>query len=180
MNVDKVHVNQLREGVRMEYPNYKAGEWVDNKKKWENPKDTFSVPTGMFKDQEGCNDKPVTISATILNRYGDACPKRKNVAYITSNDWDIDSKVVSTKVQANPDSVTFNYEEVANCLPDLKYMEDNPVRATLYHKKVGFARIVRRLQWHSDMVREGIEVRQCAWWDESFSTNGAWNPRVCK
>ena len=46
---------------------------------WENVGlDTYSVPTGMFKDQKGCNNKPVTVVATILNEYGKVIPKRRN------------------------------------------------------------------------------------------------------
>ncbi len=86
---------------------------------------------------------------------------------------------MSTKVSINPDTITFNHEEIAHCLPDKEYMKDNPVRATLYHKTPGWARIVRRLFWHTDMKREGIEVRQCAWWNEGFGYNGAWDPSRC-
>ena len=57
-------------------------EWQDNKKTWKDPKDTFSVPTGMFLTNEVCNDKPVTMSATILNGYGEVAPKRKNPTFI--------------------------------------------------------------------------------------------------
>lgn len=81
----------------------------------------------------------------------------------------------------NPDPVTFNTEEVINCRPNMDYMKDNPVRATLYHKEPGKARIVRRrgLLWHTNMVREGIEVRQCAVWNEEYSMTGAWDPAPC-
>ena len=57
-------------------------EWQDNKKTWKDPRDTFSVPTGMFLTNEVCNDKPVTMSATILNGYGEVAPKRKNPTFI--------------------------------------------------------------------------------------------------
>ena len=81
----------------------------------------------------------------------------------------------------NPDPVTFNTEEVINCRPNMDYMKDNPVRATLYHKEPGKARIVKRrgLLWHTNMVREGIEVRQCAIWNEEYSMTGAWDPAPC-
>lgn len=182
MNVDKMDAATLREGVRKTYPNYRAAEWVENKKKWENPNDTYSVPTGMFKDQEGCNDKPVTISATILNRYGAASPRRRNIALVRGAEWNIDSKVVSTKASCNPDTILYDHEEVAKCTPDLDYMKENPVRATLYHKKAGKARIVRRrnLLFHTDMKRSGIEVRQCVLWNEDFGYNGAWDPTECR
>ena len=54
--------------------------------------------TGMFKDDEDCNDKPVTISATIMNNYGNVTPPRKNPTFIRAKEWRIDSKVVSVKV----------------------------------------------------------------------------------
>ena len=52
----------------------------------------------MFKDDEDCNDKPVTISATIMNNYGNVTPPRKNPTFIRAKEWRIDSKVVSVKV----------------------------------------------------------------------------------
>ena len=182
MNVDKMGPETLREGIRLEYPHYDKDEWEENKVKWDDPKDNYSVPTGMFKDIEGCNDKPVTISATILNNYGKVTPPRKNPSFIRAKEWRIDSKIVSVKVSINPDPITFEKEEVETCEPDKDYMKENPVRATLYHKIPGKARIVRRrgLLWHTDMVREGIEVRQCAWWNEGYSVTGAWDPSPCK
>ena len=70
-------------------------------------------------------------------------------------------------------------------------MQFNPIRAILYHKTPGNARIIKRkrkLLWHSDMRRIGfhdgdgkemIEVRQCVWWNEKFGTNGAWDSKYC-
>ena len=92
---------------------------------------------------------------------------------------------------------TYDYKttvnEVERCLPNLNYMKYNPIRAMLYHKTTGNARIMKRnkrsLLWHSDMRRIGfqkadgtewIEVRQCVWWNEKFGTNGAWDPKYCK
>ena len=71
MNVDKMAPETLREGIRRTYPNYEGPEWLENKKTWKDPKDTFTVPTGMFIDNPKCNEKPVTMSATILNGYGE-------------------------------------------------------------------------------------------------------------
>ena len=88
----------LREGIRLEYPHYNSGEWLENKASWDQAKDTYSVPTGMFKDVDACNDKPVTISATILNNYGKVTPPRKNPTFIRAKEWKIDSKIVSVKV----------------------------------------------------------------------------------
>ena len=70
-------------------------------------------------------------------------------------------------------------------------MEYNPIRAILYHKTPGNARVMKRkrkLLWHSKMRRIGfhpddgnerIEVRQCVRWNEKFGTNGAWDPMHC-
>ncbi len=118
----------------------------------------------------------------LLYSYGLVAPRRKNPTFIRAKDWKIDSKVVSVKVSANPDPITSNFEEVLGCTPGRKYMEDNPVRVTLYHKEAKEARIVRRrdLLWHTNMKREGVEVRQCAWWNERYSYNGAWDPAPCK
>ena len=71
MNVDKMAPEKLREGIRRQYPNYDGPEWRENKKTWKDPYDTFTVPTGMFIDDPSCNDKPVTMSATLLNGYGE-------------------------------------------------------------------------------------------------------------
>jgi len=195
MNVDKMAPETLREGIRRKYPNYEGPEWQENNKTWENPKDTFTVPTGMFIDNPKCNDKPVTMSATILNGYGEVAPKRKNPTYIRAKEWKVDSKVISVKVSVNPDSVLYDRDYLDNegnvqnskkdalgCAPNKAYMQENPIRATLYHKKEGHSRITRRrnLLWHTNMERKGIEVRQCAWWNEGYSYNGAWDPSACR
>jgi hypothetical protein len=50
----------------------------------------------------------------------------------------------------------------------------------LYHKQPSLARITsRKLLWHSDMERLGVEIRQCVWWNPDFGTNGAWDPAFC-
>ena len=182
MNVDKMDVDVLRKDIRKNYPNYNGPEWYVNKVSWGYPNDTFSVPTGMFLTEDGCRDKPITISATILNEYGKVAPKRKNPTFIRSKDWNVDSRVVSTKVSVNPDPITGIWEEVLGCAPNLEYMRENPVRATLYHWGTRKARVKRRrnLLMHTDMIRDGVEVRQCAWWNEGYSYNGAWDPSVCR
>ena len=182
MNVDKMDVDVLRKDIRKNYPNYNGPEWYVNKVSWGYPNDTFSVPTGMFLTEDGCRDKPITISATILNEYGKVAPKRKNPTFIRSKDWNVDSRVVSTKVSVNPDPITGIWEEVLGCAPNLEYMRENPVRATLYHWDTRKARVKRRrnLLMHTDMIRDGVEVRQCAWWNEGYSYNGAWDPSVCR
>ena len=184
MNVDKLGPDTLRNkfGIRLEYPHYDDQEWKENKAKWGDPKDEYSVPTGMFMKVEGCNDKPITISATIMNNYGNVTPPRKNPSFIRAKEWAIDSKVVSVKVKLNPDPITFELEEVKACKPDMDYMKDNPIRSKLYHKQIGKARIKARrgLLWHTDMKRHGIEVRQCAVWNEGYANGGAWDPAFCK
>ena len=69
-----------KERIRLEYPRPDRGEWKLPNQTWDTIKDTWSVPTGMFKDQQGCNDKPLTVITTILNGYGKAAPKRRNPA----------------------------------------------------------------------------------------------------
>ena len=93
----------------------------------------------------------------------------------------MDSKVISVKASVNADPITNNWDEVLGCAPSEKYMADNPIRATLYHNTVGKSRVVKRrnLLWHTEMKREGIEVRQCAWWNERYAYNGAWDPSPC-
>ena len=66
--------------IRLEYPRPDRGEWKLPNQTWDNIKDTWSVPTGMFRDQPNCNDKPLTVVTTILNGYGKAAPKRRNPA----------------------------------------------------------------------------------------------------
>lgn len=80
MYVDKYPVEAFRSSPRMTYPNYEGLEWAANKAKWPNPYDTYSVPTGMFKDQAGCNNNPVTVVATIFNKLGRAMPPKRNPA----------------------------------------------------------------------------------------------------
>ena len=78
---DKMMPSQFREPVRrIEYPNYSGPEWFIPKQKWSNPQDTFNIPTGMFKDQPNCIDKPMTVVTSFLNGYGKAAPKRRNPA----------------------------------------------------------------------------------------------------
>ncbi len=80
MNVDKLPPEVFREKPRLEFPNYDGEEWTANKMKWDNPRDTFSIPTGMFKDQPNCNEKDVTFIATIYNEVGLVMPRRRNMA----------------------------------------------------------------------------------------------------
>ena len=127
MNVDKMAPETLREGIRRNYPNYDGAEWAQNKKTWTNPYDNFTVPTGMFMDKDGCNDKPVTMSATILNGYGEAAPKRKNPTFIRAKEWKVDSKVISVKATVNPDTIEYEktLKDVLGCSPNKDYMQEN-------------------------------------------------------
>ena len=80
MNAQKLPPEIFRATPRLEFPNYDGIEWFANKVKWDNPKDTVSVPTGMFKDQEGCTPIPVTFVVTIFNELQRVMPRRRNVA----------------------------------------------------------------------------------------------------
>ena len=83
-------------------------------------------------------------------------PKRKNPTYIRAKEWKVDSKVISVKVSVNPDSILYDrtyvddrgisqnsLEDALGCAPNKAYMQENPIRATLYHKKEGHTRITR-------------------------------------
>ena len=80
MNVQKLPVDVFRPAKRLTFPNYTGLEWSVNKNKWPNTMDTFRIPTGMFKDQPGCDDNPVTFAATIYNDLGNSMPPRRNLA----------------------------------------------------------------------------------------------------
>ena len=66
--------------IRLEYPRPDRGEWKLPNQTWDTIRDTWSVPTGMFKNQPNCNNHPLTIITTILNGYGKTAPKRRNPA----------------------------------------------------------------------------------------------------
>ena len=66
--------------IRLEYPRADRGEWKLPNQTWDNIKDTWSVPTGMFQDQKGCNQYPLTVITGIFNGYGKSAPKRRNPA----------------------------------------------------------------------------------------------------
>ena len=81
MTGDKMMPNQFRDPVRrLYYPNYDGPEWFIPKQKWDTPMDTFNIPTGMFKDQPNCANKPMTVISSVFNGYGKATPPRKNPA----------------------------------------------------------------------------------------------------
>jgi hypothetical protein len=44
------------------------------------------------------------------------------------SEWDIDSKVINVEVRVNPNVITYDTEEVANCSINLDYMEDNKIK----------------------------------------------------
>ena len=82
MNVQKYPPELWRKNPRMEFPNYDGLEWLANKQKWDKPLDTISIPTGIFKDQPGCNRNPATVAVTVNNKLGDIMPKRRNIAWV--------------------------------------------------------------------------------------------------
>ena len=186
MSMSKMTSQTLRSNVRIHFPNYAGHEWTANYKKFGNPKDEFSIPTGMFKSQPDCADKPVSVVTTILNQYGKVAPKRRNPGHIRSENWSVDSKVFAANVQISPDSLDGDVDVVKDCYPDLEFMKWNPLRGKFYHKTAGPARytdsnIGRKLlsTWYSDLVRNGIEKRHCAHWNENFGNNGAWDTTGC-
>ncbi len=182
----KLPVESYRKGPRLEFPDYSGREWTVNKEKWDNPTDTFSVPTGMFKDDPDCAERDVTFMASIYNNLGSVMPRRRNMEIVRGDDWQVDAKVVVTSVACSADSLEYSVEDEAaagKCIPDPDYMKDNPVRAVLYHFEQSRARLTRRLlgTWFSDNDRVvgGVEVRHCVWWNENFGSSGAWDPSGC-
>lgn len=64
---------------RKEYPpDYSGQEWSRVRQMWDNPRDRFSVPMGMFRDQDRCRSKPITLVASIFNGYGEVALLRRN------------------------------------------------------------------------------------------------------
>jgi hypothetical protein len=47
---------------------------------------------------------------------------------VRMSEWDIDSKVINVEVRVNPNVITYDTEEVANCSINLDYMEDNKIK----------------------------------------------------
>ena len=180
MNVDKIPLRPIRDAgeIRMKYPDYDGWEWADAKMLWNNPRDNFTVPTGMFENIEGCNDNPVTILTAVYNGLTYTAPKRKNPVNIHSRKFRIDTKVISAKVKLNSDPMLGETMNVDHCRPDPVYMRDNPIKLTFYHNEV--AKTKRTLLWHSDEYWEGLEVRHCVWWNDRFGINGAWDDHGCK
>ena len=178
MNVDKIPLRPVRDSgeIRMSYPDYSGWEWSEAKATWNNVKDNFTVPTGMYENIEGCNDNPVTILTAVYNGLTYTAPKRKNPVNIHSRSVKIDTKVISVKVKLNSDPMVG--DNVDHCRPEVNYMKDNPVRLRLYHNEVAKAK--RTLLWHSEEYWEGLEVRHCVWWNERFGINGAWDDHGCK
>lgn len=180
LNVDKIPLQPLRDSgeIRISYPDYDGWEWAEAKAQWNNVKDNFTVPTGMFESIPGCNNKPVTILTGVYNGLTYISPKRKNPVNIRSRKFRIDTKVISVRVKLNADPMEGDVTKVYQCWPDKEYMKWNPVKLTLWHNEV--ARAKRTLLWHSDEYWEGLEVRHCVWWNERFGNNGAWDDTGCK
>ena len=49
-------------------------------------------------------------------------------------EWDIDSKVINVEVRVNPDVLSYDTEDVANCTISLDYMKDNKIRLIAFCK----------------------------------------------
>ncbi len=76
-NVHKLQMEDYRSKVRLEFPNYDGPEWSINKEAW-GSSDTYSIPTGMFKDDPNCKEKDVTFYSSIYKNLGAVMPKKKN------------------------------------------------------------------------------------------------------
>jgi len=179
LNVDKLPFDAVREdgAVRMQYPDYSGWEWDEAKAKWENVKDNFTVPTGMFINIPGCREKPLTILTAVYNGLPKLAAKRRNPVSIRSKNFFIDSKVISVRAKVSSDPIVGDITDTYQCEPEEEYMKWNPIRMILYHSKPAKAK--RTLLWHTDDYWKGLEVRHCVWWNERFGTNGAWDTSGC-
>jgi len=185
MNVYKIPWDALRQDdrgekkVRYNFPDYNGAEWKDAKANWDDVKENYTVPTGMFKDVPGCMGKPITILTAVYNGLPALTAKRRNPVTIKSKDFFIDSKVISVRTKQSADPMSGDIENTYRCEADLDYMKDNPVRLTFYHKKIQKAK--RTLMWHGDDdYWSGLEVRHCVYWNDKFGHNGAWDDVLCK
>ncbi len=179
-NVDKLPMEMIRSDgqVRLQYPDYSGWEWNDAKAKWDDVRENFTVPTGMYLNVAGCSDNPMTILTAVYNGLPELTAKRRNPVNIKSKAFFIDSKVISVRTKLSAEPMSGDVEETYQCEVDTDYMESNPVRLMFYHKKPQKAK--RTLLWHKDDYWEGLEVRHCVHWDEKFGYNGAWNDVKCK
>jgi len=179
MEVDKLPFDTVRAdgAVRMQYPDYSGWEWAEANAKWENVKDNFTVPTGMFINIPGCKEKPLTILTAIYNGLPKIAALRRNPVTIRSKNFFIDSKVISVRAKVSSDPIVGDITDTYQCEPEEEYMRWNPVRLVMYHSKPAKAK--RTLLWHTDDYWKGLEVRHCVWWNERFGTNGAWDDSGC-
>ena len=179
MEVDKLPFDAVRAdgAVRMQYPDYSGWEWAEANAKWENVKDNFTVPTGMFINIPGCKEKPLTILTAIYNGLPKIAALRRNPVSIRSKNFFIDSKVISVRAKVSSDPIVGDITDTYQCEPEEEYMRWNPVRLVMYHSKPAKAK--RTLLWHTDDYWKGLEVRHCVWWNERFGTNGAWDDSGC-
>ncbi|CAB4062825.1 unnamed protein product [Lepeophtheirus salmonis] len=195
----KLAADKLSSQVRLTYPNYKSYEWeTTNYEKFGEPRDEFSVPTGMFNDKKECQNLPISIIMSVHNEYRQITPKRRNPFYIKSKKWFLDSKVFIAKFQINLDPSLPNPALLDKCEISPNYMQWNPLRATFYHKQAikvfpFWSRKLRRKREinpddykynknniFSNFRPTGIERRTCVLWNEDFDENGAWDPRKCE
>lgn len=180
LNVDKLPMHMIRQGgaVRLQYPDYSGWEWDDAKAKWDTVQDNFSVPTGMFMDIPGCQVNPMTVLTGVYNGLPAISAKRRNPVTIKSENFFIDSKVISVRTKMTSDPMVGDVSSVYHCEPSAEYMKWNPVKMRLFHKQPAKAK--RTLLWHKEDYWSGLEVRHCVWWNERFGTNGAWDTVGCK
>jgi len=180
LRVDKLQMSTIRANgaVRRHYPDYSGWEWAEAKAKWENTQDNFSVPTGMFLDVPGCQTNPMNILTSVYNGLPEISAKRRNPVTIKSENFFIDSKVISVRTKMSSDPMVGDVTETYKCEPSAEYMKWNPVKLRLFHRQPAKAK--RTLLWHKDDYWSGLEVRHCVWWNERFGTNGAWDTTGCK
>merc|ERR1719195_822778 len=180
MNVDKLPFDMVRSDgkVRLQYPDYSGMEWDTAKAEWDNVKDNFTVPTGMYMDVPGCSSKPMSILTAVYNGLPELVAKRRNPVTIKSQNFFIDSKVISVRTKMSSDPMVGDVTETYKCEPSAEYMKWNPVKLRLFHRQPAKAK--RTLLWHKDDYWSGLEVRHCVWWNERFGTNGAWDTTGCK
>jgi len=180
LNVNKIPIDDIRANgaVRMTGPDYSGWEWGEAHALWDNPKDNFSIPTGMFKEYSKCSEYPLTILSGIYNGLPLVTSLRRNPINIRSRQVKIDSKVVSIRVALNPNPMSSDASTTYSCPIDPNYMAYNPVRVTFWHFNPAPAK--RSLVWHSHDYWSGVQERHCVWWNKNFGINGAWDDTGCK
>eukprot|EP00091_Calanus_sinicus_P006112 TRINITY_DN16717_c1_g1_i1.p1 TRINITY_DN16717_c1_g1~~TRINITY_DN16717_c1_g1_i1.p1 ORF type:complete len:107 (-),score=18.93 TRINITY_DN16717_c1_g1_i1:2-322(-) len=106
----------------MQYPDYSGWEWEEANAKWENVKDNFTVPTGMYANIPGCREKPLTILTAVYNGLPKIAAKRRNPVTIRSKNFFIDSKVISVRTKVSSDPIVGDITDTYQCEPEEEYM----------------------------------------------------------